>query len=81
MRAGFVVFSPITHSHPIHLHGVPGDWGYWEAFDRVMIGACSRVVVLRLDGWKESRGVKAEISIAQELGKPVECVDPITEGG
>jgi len=32
---------------------------------------CNDVVVVMLDGWRESVGVQAEIAIARELGKPV----------
>ena len=36
---------------------------------------CKCVLVLKLDGWEESTGVKAEIKIAESLGIPVEYVD------
>ena len=75
MREGQHVFSPIAHSHPIAQFGLPGDWLYWEAFDRWFIERCEKVVVLMLPGWKESRGVRAEIRIAEELGKPVEYLE------
>lgn len=74
MRRGFHIYSPIVHSHPLTRYGLPGDWGYWEAFDREMIARCDRLVVLTLPGWEESRGVQAELKIAEELGKPVEFV-------
>ena len=34
------------------------------------------MVVLMLDGWRESVGVAAEIRIAGELGKPVRYLAP-----
>jgi nucleoside 2-deoxyribosyltransferase len=74
-RAGQIVFSPIAHSHPIAKYGIPGDWQTWEAFDRIMIAACDKIVVLCLDGWKTSKGVAAEIEIAKQLGKPVEYIE------
>ena len=40
-------------------------------YDRRFLEACDEVVVLLLDGWRESIGVKAEIEIVRELGKPV----------
>ena len=70
-KHGLLVFSPISHSHPIAYYGTPGDWETWEAFDRRMIAACDEIGVLMLDGWEESTGVRAEIAIARELGKPV----------
>lgn len=71
MRDGNNVFSPIAHTHPIAQFGLPLGWDYWEAFDRFYIGVCDELLVLMLDGWKESKGVQAEISIAKEMNKPV----------
>ncbi len=71
MRAGHCVFSPISHSHPISQHGVPGDWTRWELLDRRMLRQCEEVVVLTLDGWEASKGVQAELAIAAALNLPV----------
>jgi len=75
MRTGLVVYSPIAHSHGIALYGLPTDWDYWRRVDEEMMGCCSRVVVLKLDGWHESTGVAGEIEIASSLGLPVSYVD------
>jgi nucleoside 2-deoxyribosyltransferase len=69
MRKGKHVFSPIAHSHGVALFGVPGDWEYWMSFDRWFIERCDEVRVLMLDGYRKSKGVQAEIEIAEELGK------------
>jgi nucleoside 2-deoxyribosyltransferase len=71
LRDGHAVISPIAHSHPLTQHGLPGDWEFWEHYDRELIARCDEVVVLMLDGWHESVGVQAEIRIAQQLGKRV----------
>jgi nucleoside 2-deoxyribosyltransferase len=76
IRAGHQVFSPISHSHPIASNGVPTDWTFWKAFDRRMLEACDELIVLMLDGWRESRGVQAEINLAIKLGKPIRYVSP-----
>ena len=81
MRAGHVVFSPIAHGHPIALHGLPTDWMFWEPFDRHHLERCDEVIVLTLDGWRESAGVQAEIRIATELGKPVRYLAPEDAAG
>lgn len=76
MRAGEIVFSPISHSHPMVEHGLPGDWEFWERFDRIMLRACCEMVVLAVDGWEESRGVAAEIRLADEMDIPIRMWDP-----
>ncbi len=50
MRAGMHIFSPIAHAYPISRHGLPGDWAYWEAYDRSMLARCDELIVLRLPG-------------------------------
>ena len=80
MSDGIHVFSPISHCYPIALEGgLPKGWEFWEAYDRVMLKACTRLIVLMQDGWKESVGVNNEIKIANELGIPVEYMSPITQ--
>lgn len=79
MRHGQQVFSPIAHTHPIAQFDLPKGWEFWEEFDRWYISRCDEVVVLMLRGWRESKGVQAEIKIAEELGKPVSYIEPLPE--
>ena len=76
MGMGLHVFSPIAHTHPIALAGdLPKDWDYWEQYDRAMLKACSKVIVLQLPGWQDSKGVTAEVSIALDMGLEVEWME------
>ena len=79
LRAGQHVFSPIAHSHPIANYGLPTDWSFWESFCREQIMRCDELVVLMLDGWKLSVGVRAEIQIAEELVKQIHYYDPMMQ--
>lgn len=73
MRAGHIIYSPISHTHPIATEGkLPLDWSYWQSVDEFYIGLCEKVVVLELNGWQKSEGVRAEINIARALNKPIE---------
>jgi hypothetical protein len=77
MNCGIVVYSPIAQCHPIAVRvGLPRTWDFWERFDRVMIQGASKLVILRLPGWRESTGVTAERKIAEELGIEITEVDP-----
>jgi hypothetical protein len=58
------------------MRSLPLEWAFWERFDRAFLETCSEVRVLTLDGWRESRGVQAEMALARELGKPVILVEP-----
>ena len=74
---GYIIFSPITHSHPIaSLHALPMGYEYWKRFDETMIHASGAVWVLKLEGWQESAGIKAEIELALKLHKPVVFINP-----
>lgn len=71
VRAGHMVFSPIVHGHPLVRFDLPIEWEYWERIDREHLRRCDEVVVLMLDGWRESRGVQAEIDLAIEMDLPI----------
>ena len=81
MRAGYMVFSPIAHSHPIAQHGLPLGWEFWQAFDFAFIDVANEVWVLTLPGWHESVGVRAETAYAIEQSKPVWLAVPTADHG
>lgn len=76
MDAGHIVFSPISHSHPISYHTKADacDSDYWVRQDLAFMPACDEVWVLRLEGWQESKGIKRETAYAEELGKQVRFI-------
>ena len=78
VKAGEHVYSPITHSHPIAQAGaLPANWEYWEKYDRIFLSMSKKMIVLRLDGWEHSIGLRKEIEIAKEMGLPIEYCDEI----
>jgi nucleoside 2-deoxyribosyltransferase len=79
IRAGKQTFSPVAHSYPIAQHGLPMDWAFWETSDRRHLEACNEMVVLMLEGWRKSAGIRAEIAIARQLGKPISYLVPLAE--
>lgn len=75
MNAGHLVFSPISHCHPIaRAGGLPTDWEFWEKYDRAMIEYCDEMYVLKLPGWSKSTGVAAERKIAAEFHIPIKFI-------
>jgi hypothetical protein len=75
IRHGAVVYSPIVHGHPLCRYDLPTDWAFWQEYDLAFLKKCDRIVVLRLDGWQESVGVRAEVEAAARLGKLVNYLD------
>lgn len=73
MRLGFAAVSPIAHSHYVALHGALDnmDAGLWQRQDLPLMLAADACVVVMLEGWRESVGVRDEIQHFVERGKPV----------
>ena len=71
MARGVHLFCPITHTHPMAVQGsLPTDFAFWEQCDRWYLERCDAIVIAKIDGWRQSNGVKAERKIAAELGLP-----------
>ena len=75
MKKGYFVFSPISMCHPIAVQcGLPGSFDFWADLDRAFLSCCNKMVVLQLPGWKDSKGIKAEIKIADEFKIDIEFI-------
>jgi hypothetical protein len=77
MRQEYILFCPITHSHPIQKHGTPGGWGFWRHVDETAIENCEQLWVLCIEGWKESEGVQDEIKFAKNCFIPIHYIQEI----
>lgn len=78
MKAGMRVFAPIPHSHAIARFlddRLVTDFDFWMAQDLPILRGASRLIVLRLEGWDQSRGVAEELRVAGEMGIPTEYID------
>lgn len=74
MTSGYAVFSPISHSHDLARYLAPElllDHDWWMRMDLPVLRAASLLLVLKLTGWEESRGVDAEIAFAREHHIPM----------
>lgn len=72
MLQGVQCFSPIAYGHQFNMiYGLPPDFKYWQDFNDRILLACDEVLVLKLDGYLESRGVQHEIKLADDNGIPV----------
>lgn len=77
VRAGYSVFSPIVHTHPIAmLSGMdPLDHAFWLKFDEDMMDAAGGLVVAKMPGWDESAGIAIEVERFKAAGKPIEYIN------
>lgn len=75
IQAGHVAFSPIVYAHEMAKELQMGtDAKTWASFNDEMIRLSEGMHVLKLPGWTMSKGVKAEIDLAQRLDLPVTYV-------
>ncbi|MHB0978414.1 MAG: DUF1937 family protein [Minisyncoccota bacterium] len=75
MRQGHVVFSPISHSHPIAAY-LPEkqllDHKFWMAQDLGILTLASSLFVLMTPGWDKSKGMAAELLHAKKHNIQIE---------
>ena len=77
MRKGELVFSPIAHTHPIAVRcELPRGWDFWNKYDYAMLRGADKVLVVKMDGWEQSKGIAGELEIARELGIPIGYIEP-----
>lgn len=80
MRKGIVVFSPISHSHPIADHLDPKlrlSQSFWMNMDLPILSLCKRAYLVvigenGLDLIEKSKGCQSEINCANKLNIPIE---------
>lgn len=68
----FAVFCPIAHSYGIEPLLKESSHKFWMDQDIPILSRSDVLVVLQIDGWEHSRGVKEEIFYARLNGIPVE---------
>jgi len=74
-RKGDGVFSPVAYGHALmEAGGAVLTWDAWMALDLRVLVMASEVVALLLPGWRESRGLAAEVGMADRHGIPVRHV-------
>lgn len=76
--AGYRVYSPIAHTHPLAVHGGlnPADHSIWLPFDEAMMKAADALIVAEMPGWRDSFGIKHEIAFFNAARKPVFYLAP-----
>lgn len=78
IQAGHVAFSPIVYAHQMAAdYDLGTDAKTWQSFNQDMIRLCSKMHVLKLEGWSISKGVTAEIELAQRLGLEVDYISVV----
>lgn len=64
--------SPLLFHEIVKEHELPNNFAYWDKYSFNLLKRCDKMIVLCLNGWKESKGVQAEIKFCEDNGIPVE---------
>jgi len=79
LKAGYLVFSPLTMTHPICLCGdFEGCYETWRELDESYIQFwATEIWVLGISGWQYSVGCFQECKFGASLGKPIMLLNPL----
>ena len=77
MRHGINVFNPLSHSVPIceFLGEIEDQHKFWMSVDLPILRRCDEILILGMENWTESRGVKAEMFEALSMQIPITQID------
>lgn len=75
-------YSPIVHSHDVNMKlKLPTDALFWSTFNHMMIDHSRGVVVVMMEDWNKSKGVRAEIEYARKTQKDIRFILPPVSPG
>lgn len=77
VTAGFHVYSPIVHSHPITKHLNCSDID-WLEFHTPLMNVAKTLMIGKMLEWEHSVGVANEIKYFAKQRKQIYYIDPIT---
>lgn len=79
-KRGLSAYSPIAYSHLLAVQGgiSPTSHSFWMSYDKPFMRASGALLIAKMDGWGESKGVNEEITIFRALEKPVFYLSPDT---
>ena len=60
--------AALTHSMVLH-HGCPCVWHYWESNYYKLLDMCDLMVVLEIEGYRTSHGIKDELAYELRKGR------------
>lgn len=69
VKEGYVVFSPITYGHILcEFEDMPVDFDFWQNLCIKFLQASDLMLVIKLDGWEGSKGLKEEVLYCKANG-------------
>lgn len=80
VAAGIPLYCPIAHSHPMVVYADldPCDLSIWNPLNDQFMPFCKALIVVHLDGWDQSEGIKREVAYFEKIRRPIYDCDPVT---
>lgn len=76
LAQGLPAFSPIVYGHTFtEAYKFPINFEAWAGFNHTMLRASAEMHVLKLDGWRASRGITDELEFCIDNNIPVSYVE------
>jgi hypothetical protein len=71
-------YSPIVHCHALATkRSLPTDYKFWLDYNHAMILGSNGILVLCMEGWRESKGVQEEIKFARSNHLFIRHISPV----
>lgn len=78
VKDGHIVYCPIAFCHPIAtFYKLPTDNDFWKRVNKVFIDWAEIFMILCLDGWGDSKGIRWELAVSITQGMEVVFEDPV----
>lgn len=69
LKEGYHVVSPVVHCHPLALKfTLPPHFDFWREYNLKILSKCDILLVLNMEGYLYSKGLKGEYDFAQKNG-------------
>lgn len=69
VKEGYVVFSPVTYGHVLcEFEDMPVDFDFWQNLCIKFLQASDLMLVIKLDEWENSKGLKEEVMYCKKNG-------------
>jgi hypothetical protein len=67
-----IIYSPVLHFHPLAVkYGFPTDYAFWERQTLPMLRGAKDFVIVKIEGWATSEGVRREYVFAEAHNMPI----------
>jgi hypothetical protein len=75
-KHGASIYSPIVYYHTMSIdYNLPDEYDFWRPLNASMLRGAKELVILRLSGWEDSKGVAYERRLADIADIPWRYAD------